>query len=91
MIRSVGIDGFISPRGITISTILQHVRRGRIRAVHSIENGRAEVLEAEALETSALIGKPLSEVGLPDGMRIGGIVREGKILIPDGKLQIKKI
>ncbi len=90
MIRSVGIDGFISPRGITISTILQHVRRGRIRGVHSIQNGLAEVLEAEALETSALIEKPLSEAGLPDGMRIGGIVRDGKVLMPDGKLQIKK-
>lgn len=90
MIRSVGIDGFISPRGITISTILQHVRRGRIRGVHSIQNGRAEVLEAEALETSSLIGQPLSEVGLPDGMRIGGIVRDGKVLIPDGKMHIKK-
>jgi trk/ktr system potassium uptake protein len=90
MIRSVGIDAFISPRGITISTILQHVRRGRIRGVHSIQNGSAEVLEAEALETSSLIGKPLCEAGLPDGMRIGSIVRDGKVLIPDGKLQIKK-
>ncbi len=90
MIRSVGIDAFISPRGITISTILQHLRRGRIRGVHSIQNGRAEVLEAEALETSSLIGQPLSEAGLPDGMRIGGIVRNGEVLIPDGKLQIKK-
>lgn len=90
MIRSVGIDGFISPRGTTISTILQYVRRGRIRGVHSIQNGLAEVLEAEALETSPLIGQPLSEVGLPDGMRIGGVVRDEKVLIPDGKMQIKK-
>lgn len=90
MIRSIGIDAFISPRGTTISTILQHVRRGRIRGVHSVQNGRAEVLEAEALETSPLIGRPLFEVGLPDGMRIGGIVRDGKVLIPDGQMQIKK-
>lgn len=89
LIRSVGIDSFISPRATTISTILQHVRRGRIRGVHSIQNGRAEVLEAEALDTSPLVGQALSEVGLPDGMRIGGVVRDGKVLMPHGKMQIK--
>ena len=50
MLKSLGIDAYISPRATTISAILQHVRRGRIRGVHSIQNGRAEVLEAEALE-----------------------------------------
>ena len=53
------------PQGITVSTILQHVRRGRIHAVHSLREGFAEVIEAEALETSSLVGTPLREIKLP--------------------------
>jgi trk system potassium uptake protein TrkA len=35
----LGIDATVNPRGVTISKVLQHVRRGRIRGVHTIENG----------------------------------------------------
>jgi trk system potassium uptake protein TrkA len=50
--KTLGIDAHINPRAVTISRILQHVRRGRIRAVYSVQKGAAEVIEAEALETS---------------------------------------
>ena len=89
MLKSLGIDAYISPRATTISAVLQHVRRGRIRGVHSIQNGRAEVLEAEALETATLVGKPLREAKLPDGLRIGAIVRGGEVIIPDGDTEVR--
>ena len=88
MVRSLGIEASINPRAITVSRILQHVRRGRIRAVHSIQNGAGEVIEAEALETSPLVGKPLKDIDLPDGLRIGAILREGEVRIPDGSTEI---
>jgi trk system potassium uptake protein TrkA len=89
MLKSLGIDASISPRATTISAILQHVRRGRIRGVHSIRNGMAEVLEAEALETATLVGKSLRDADLPDGLRIGAIVRGGNVVIPDGNTEIR--
>ncbi|MFN0263660.1 Trk system potassium transporter TrkA [Tepidamorphus sp. 3E244] len=82
--RSLGISAHVNPRQITVSKILQHVRRGRIRGVHSIQNGLAEVIEAEALDTSPLVGKPLKEIGLSENMRIGAIFREGELIIPRG-------
>lgn len=87
--KTLGIDAHLNPRAVTISKILQHVRRGRIIQVHSIQNGIAEVLEAEALETSTLVGTPLREIDFPDGTRIGAIYREGNVIIPDGQLVIK--
>ncbi len=88
MVRSLGIEASINPRAITVSRVLQHVRRGRIRAVHSIQNGAGEVIEAEALETSPLVGRPLRDIELPDGLRIGAILREGEVRIPDGNTEI---
>jgi trk system potassium uptake protein len=85
---TLGIDATVNPRSLTVSRILQHVRRGRIRGVHTIEYGAAEVIEAEALETSPLVGKPLSELDLPEGIRIGAIYRDGKVVVPNGATQI---
>ena len=85
---TLGIDAHVNPREVTISKILQHVRRGRIRGVHSIQDGAAEVIEAEALATSQLVGAPLREVDLPDGIRIGAIYRGKTVILPDGETQI---
>lgn len=89
LMRSLGIDVFIDPRATTVSKILQHVRRGRIRGLYSLYNGTAEVLEAEALETATLIGKPLNEAGIPRGIMIGAIVRGGEVIIPRGNTVIR--
>jgi trk system potassium uptake protein TrkA len=85
---TLGIDATVNPRSVTTSRVLQYVRRGRIRGVHTIENGLAEVIEAEALETSPLVGKPLRELKLPDGIRIGAVYRDRKVIVPDGATQI---
>ena len=87
--RSVGIDAHVNPSAVTISRVLQHVRRGRIRAVHSIEGGAAEIIEAEALETSPLVGTLLRDLDLPDGMRIGAIYRGDKVIKPHGSVKIQ--
>ncbi|MBK1623514.1 MULTISPECIES: Trk system potassium transporter TrkA [Afifella] len=90
LVRTIGIDAFVDPRAVTISRILQHVRRGRIRNVHTIQNGAAEVIEAEALETSPLVGRPLRELDLPGGIRIGAILHGGEVIVPTGASQIRK-
>jgi trk system potassium uptake protein TrkA len=89
LVGPLGIDAVVSPRAITVSTILQHVRRGRIRSVHSIPEGFGEVIEAEALETSSLVGVPLREANLPDGVLIGAIVRGEEVIIPRGDTVVR--
>ncbi|WOI52348.1 Trk system potassium transporter TrkA [Parvularcula sp. LCG005] len=87
--RSVGIDRVIDPRAITISTILHHVRRGRIKSVYSILDGKAELVEAIALETSDLVGKPLSEANLPSGVIIGSVMRGDEVILPRAQTVIE--
>lgn len=82
LITTLGVDVVVSPRAITVSTILQHVRRGRILSVHSLREGFGEIIEAEALETSSLIGAPLREIKLPKGVIVGAILRAGEVIIP---------
>ncbi len=84
LISSLGVDVVVNPRATTVSSILQHVRRGRIRGLHSLRDGIAEVIEAEALETSTLVGVPLRDINLPDGIIVGALVRGPAVLIPRG-------
>lgn len=86
---SIGIDAHINPRAVTISRVLQHVRKGRIRSVYAVQKGTAEVIEAEALETSPLVGVPFRELSLPDGIRIGAIYRDKTVIRPDGNTKIR--
>ena len=81
---ALGIDVVVNPRNITVSTILQHVRRGRIDSVHTLREGFGEIIEAEAIQTTSLVGTPLSEADLPEGVLVGAVVRGDDILVPRG-------
>ncbi|WP_169545545.1 Trk system potassium transporter TrkA [Sneathiella aquimaris] len=89
LMTSLGVDVVVDPRATTVSEILRHVRRGRIRGLHSFQDGAAEVVEGEALETSKLVGKELRNIKLPKGTIIGAIMRENSVIIPRGKTVIK--
>ena len=84
LVGSIGIDVTVSPRNITVSKILQHVRRGRIHSVHTLREDFGELIEAEALQTSELVGPPLRDIKLPHGVLIGAIVRDGATIYPSG-------
>ncbi len=86
--EAVGIDRFVDPRAITISSILQHIRRGRIKGVYSLVDGQAELIDAIALETSPLVNKPLREAQLPEGVMIGAVFRDDTVVMPTGETVI---
>ena len=86
--EAVGVDRFVDPRATTISTILQHVRRGRIKGVYSLSDGEAELVDAIALETSPLVNKPLRDAQLPEGVMIGAVVRDDIVQMPTGDTMI---
>ncbi len=89
LVSSLGVDVVVRPRDVTVSTSVQHVRRGRIRAEQSIREGLAEVIEAEALETSPLVGTPLRDVKLPSGIVVGAIVRGDEVITPRGDTVVR--
>jgi len=89
LVATLGVDVVVNPRSMTVSTILQHVRRGRIHSVHSLHEGFGELIEADALETSGLVGRPLREVRLPSGVILGAVVRGENVISPRGGTVLK--
>jgi trk system potassium uptake protein TrkA len=89
LLGPLGLGAIISPRAITVSTIMQYVRRGRIRGVHNILDGQAEVIEAEISETSGLINTPIKDIDFPHDVIVGAIVRDEQIIMPRPDTQMK--
>jgi trk system potassium uptake protein TrkA len=82
LVMSLGIDGVISPKAITVSKVLQHVRRGRICSAHSLREGFGEIIEAEVLETSNIVGMTVDEINKGDPLMVLGLLRGGEYLFP---------
>jgi len=84
LMSTIGIEQVVSPRLSAINTILQHIRRGKVLSSISIKGEQAEFMEAVALETSDIVGKPLKNILFPKGVLVAGIIREDNFIIPTG-------
>jgi len=84
------LDTIVDPRATTVSSILRHVRRGRILDVYTLSDGQAEVLEGEVLETSSLVGKTLKEADNVDGIAVGAIIHDGQVQVSSDSRTIKQ-
>jgi trk system potassium uptake protein TrkA len=85
LMKAIGIEQVVSPRLSAINSILQHIRKGKVLSSMSIKGEQAEVMEAVAMETSDIVGRPLKNIDFPKGAMVVGVIRAGKIIIPSGE------
>lgn len=83
------IDAYINPRATTVSSILRHIRHGRVRGVYSIGDAEAEIIEAQVLSTSPISGREIREIEFPEGALLGAIRRGDEILRPLGTTRVQ--
>jgi len=89
LLEPLGIDAYINPRATTVSSILRHIRHGKVRGVYSIGDAEAEVIEAEVMSTSSIAGSMLREIDFPEGVLVGGVKKGTKIVKPSGDLRVE--
>lgn len=82
LVGQLGIDVVVSPRLITVSSILRYVRQGRIRAVYSVGEGFGEIFDVEAAQGADITGKPVKKIEKDGLLIVGGIVRGDEFLTP---------
>lgn len=84
LVSAIGLEHIVSSRLAAVNTILQFVRRGKVLSAMVLKGEEAEVLEAVALETSDVVGKPLRQISFPRGALVVAIIRADDVIIPTG-------
>jgi trk system potassium uptake protein TrkA len=85
LVEAIGLDHIVSPRLSAIDTILQFIRRGKVISALSLKGEEAEALEAIALETSDIVGRPLKGLRFPKGTIVLAIIRGEEVIVPTGE------
>jgi trk system potassium uptake protein TrkA len=88
LMGALDIDAYINPRATTVSSILRHIRHGRVRAIYSIGDAEAEVIEAQVLSTSPIAGRLIRDVEFPEGVLVGGLMKGDRVIKPTGDTRI---
>lgn len=89
IIDNLGIDVALNPVNIAVSNVFKFIRGGKVVSVSLLLGEQAEVTEIIAIKDSRIIGKPLSQLGLPKGIIIGAVVQKGEVTIPNGNTIIE--
>lgn len=88
LMAPLDIDAYINPRATTVSSILRHIRHGKVRGVYSIGDAEAEVIEAVVLSTSPIAGRLVRDIEFPEGVLLGAVLKGDKVLKPVGDTKI---
>lgn len=90
LMAPLDIDAYLNPRATTVSSILRHIRHGKVRGVYSIGDAEAEMIEAQVLGTSSIAGERIRDIPFPEGVLVGGVLKDGVLIKPDGSTRIEE-
>ena len=84
--EQTGVDVAINPREETSEEIIRQMQEREVENLSIIEERQAGVLEVEVDEESVLTNRPIREsvAGLPSGVVVGAIARNGELVVPRG-------
>ena len=88
MAESLDIGTIINKKTIAASRIFQMMLEADVDNLRSLMLVDAEVAEFTASEGSRVTKKPVKELGMPFGVTIGGLVRNGQGMLVNGNSQI---
>ncbi|MEA4923367.1 MAG: Trk system potassium transporter TrkA [Eubacteriaceae bacterium] len=88
MVSAMGVDMALNPLDITASNILRIIQGSKRIITSQLIQGQAEVMEIYAEAHMKLVGKPLKNLKLPDGVLIAAIHRDQRLIIPEGDTAI---
>ena len=89
LIEHMGVDMVLNPLDITAGYIFGIIKEEK-RVISSVLiQGQAEIVEIIPNNRMKMVGIPLKNLNLPDGMIIAAIHRNNKVIIPDGETRVQ--
>lgn len=95
MLFEIGVKNNVSPKDIVANSIISYIRAienskgSNLLTLYRLVDGQVEALEFLAKRQERICDRPLRELKLKDNCLIACIIRENKVIIPDGNDSIK--
>ena len=87
--QNIGVDTIINKKLIAASHILKYSMGDEVASLKCLSGINSDIVEIVAVEGSKVTKKPISQLQMPDGAIIGGIIRGDESYIALGSFQIK--
>ena len=88
LVETMGVDMVLNPLDITAGNIFSVIQEGKRSVSTMIIQGQAEIIEVVATKDMKMVGLPLQEMELPEGVIVAAIHRDGEVIIPGGKTKV---
>lgn len=95
MLNKLGIQNNVSTKDIVADSITSYIRAlsnskgSNVLALYRLVQGQVEALEFSAKKHDKIYGKPLRELKIKKNCLIASIIRNGRVIIPDGNTAIE--
>jgi len=86
--EALGIDLIINPERVTAMEITKLVANAEAQVVEFFADGKIQMLELEVTPQTPVPNKALKELNCPHPFLVVAILREGKVIIPQGNDKI---
>jgi len=87
--QNMGVDTMINKKLIAANFIFRTIRKGEIISLTSIHGVDAEIMEFIVKPGSKITNESLKDLSFPKTAIVGGIIRKGEGVIPNGDLQVR--
>ncbi|NNL83773.1 MAG: Trk system potassium transporter TrkA [Winogradskyella sp.] len=88
--QSIGIDTLINKKLLAANNIFRYIRKGEVVAMTKLTNMNAELLEFVVKPNSKICNKVIKDLNFPRSAIFGGVIRDGKGIIPLGSFKIEE-
>lgn len=94
VIHNLELDSVVYPKLLTAQKILRYSRATKnsigsnVKTLYRMYDDKVEALEFYITENSRITGIPLRQMKLKKGLLISAIIRNDKLIIPDGQTEI---
>lgn len=89
VLPTLEVDAMVSLKSAVTAAVLELVRKAHIRTIYTFHEAEAEIVELELSQDSPAAGQRLMDLGLPKGVLVAFVIREGDISVPTGSAVLK--
>lgn len=95
LMENNGVYSIVTPKNITANIIIGYARAMKsakdteIRTLYRIVNNKAEAMEFIVAKESELTSKSLSEIKMKKNVLIAAILRNNRLMLPDGESKLE--